>query len=210
MSGIWIPISNFLDELEKLVGDSDKAKSSLMRRLRAGTASARAGMVLGKTDLGLPEMRPGEEVPSSFWMGLPGSPHFWVLPGSDDIELWTRSYIKDVGVSDARMDVTLFDVAIQDEWQSQKFERPFELREPQVQETQPSRSGRKLSDAWPEFVAELAIQAADGRIFNPMSAAALYKLVADALAESGKEAPPLNTVRPTLSAILKRFGDEGI
>tara|TARA_A100001391_G_scaffold205351_1_gene205277 strand:- start:1958 stop:2893 length:936 start_codon:yes stop_codon:yes gene_type:complete len=65
----------------------------------------------------------------------------------------------------------------------------------------PEKRGRKLSDGWPDWVAEVVLMHHEGKL-ERLTATKLIATIDERLASAGKKAPGLTTVRTTANAVV--------
>jgi hypothetical protein len=147
----------------------------------------------------------GGAVPERFWQQFQfSSPYNWaegrfraLIDGQLDVEL--------TGVWFSRADVEGY-------FPKMFAERPEAPKMPKLMKSAKMKSvgGRKPSEAWPDWVAELVARIHEAGIpegHGATGADRLIKEVADRLEQKGLEAPSRTTVQATVNAVLRRMRD---
>lgn len=160
---------------------------------------ANAGLVRAHADLLIigSESRRDIAVPVKFWWatGHEALTQNWE---TGDFETWV----------DRRFHLQAFGVRFHREDIQRMLPGSFAI-EPTVTKAEArSSGGRRMSELWPEWVAELVIQIHDAGVppgIGSQGADELIATLATRLAERGLEAPSRTTVQETVAAVLRRL-----
>lgn len=160
---------------------------------------AHAGLIRSRADLMIidAESRADVDVPIKFWWadGHEALTQNW---DTGDFETWSdRKHLRAFGVRFHRDDL------------ERMVPAAFEAKlEPPPRDEARNAGGRRMSELWPDWVAELALQIHESGIppgAGSQGADELIAMIAARLSERGLDAPARTTVQETVTAVLRRL-----
>jgi hypothetical protein len=186
----WLSASETIRRV-RTTTDSPYSRMTIAKRAHAGMVRTRAKLfIVGEGQFN------DTELPPQFW---------WAEGGNAMEQNWETG---DFAISRPQR-ARAFGVTFHIDGLREMIPSAFEEVQPAV-EPSPRQGGRKMSERWPQWVAELAAMIhEEGFPDGSIGSDVVIRRIEERLADKGLEGPPRTTVQPTVRAVLSRLRGAG-